>query len=64
VLQAESARSADPLARTVQLGAELTSRAIPDALALLSECFGLDGMEAIHVLQTLRARFPGHGEAA
>jgi len=43
--------------KAMQLRGEIISSSYNSALMLLAECFGLVGIEAIGVLQTLRARF-------
>jgi hypothetical protein len=45
--------------KAMQLRGEVISSSYNSALMLLAECFGLVGIEAIGVLQTLRARFVG-----
>lgn len=45
------------LLKAMQLRGEVLSSRYNSALMLLAECFGLVGIEAIGVLQTLRARF-------
>ncbi len=54
----------ETMARLVQLRRELQDGGIHSPLRMLGECFGLEGLEAISVLQTLRARLIGHNEAA
>lgn len=43
--------------KVLQLRGEVISSSYNSALMLMAECFGLVGIEAIGVLQTLRARF-------
>jgi hypothetical protein len=45
------------LLKAMQLRGEVISSSYNSALMLLAECFGLVGIEAIGVLQTLRSRF-------
>jgi hypothetical protein len=45
------------LLKAMQLRGEVIASSYNSALMLLAECFGLVGIEAIGVLQTLRARF-------
>lgn len=48
--------------KPMQLRGEVISSSYNSALMLLAECFGLVGIEAIGVLQTLRARFVDRGQ--
>ena len=48
--------------KAMQLRGEVISSSYNSALMLLAECFGLVGIEAIGVLQTLRARFVDRAE--
>ena len=48
--------------KAMQLRGEVISSSYNAALMLLAECFGLVGIEAIGVLQTLRSRFVDRGE--
>jgi hypothetical protein len=48
--------------KPLQLRGEVISSSYNSALMLLAECFGLVGIEAIGVLQTLRARFVDRGQ--
>jgi len=48
--------------KAMQLRGEVISSSYNSALMLLAECFGLVGIEAIGVLQTLRSRFVDRGE--
>jgi hypothetical protein len=57
-------QSPEIMARLAQLRRELQEGGINGPLRLLAECFGLEGLESISVLQTLRARLIGHNEAA
>jgi hypothetical protein len=57
-------QSPELITRLVQLRRELQDGSIHGPLKLLQECFGLEGLEALSVLQTLRARLIGHNEAA
>ena len=50
------------LLKAMQLRGEVISSSYNSALMLLAECFGLVGIEAIGVLQTLRARFVDRGD--
>lgn len=50
------------LLKVIQLRGEVISSSYNSALMLLAECFGLVGIEAIGVLQTLRARFVERAE--
>lgn len=58
------AEAPETMARLLQLRRELQDGGINGPLRLLSECFGLQGLESMSVLQTLRARLIGHNEAA
>ena len=58
------AHSPECMTRLLQLRRELQEGGIHGPLRLLSECFGLEGLESMSVLQTLRARLIGHNEAA
>jgi hypothetical protein len=46
------------LRKAVELRDELQSGGWQEAVSLLWECFGLSGLEALGVLQTLRSRLP------
>jgi hypothetical protein len=48
--------SPDTVAKVLRLRHEVRSGSINEALMLLSECFGLQGLESVLVLQTLQAR--------
>lgn len=48
--------SPDFLAKAMQLRGELSGGSVNSALMLLWECFGLQGVESITVMQTLKAR--------
>jgi hypothetical protein len=61
---ARLAGSPELMTRLAQLRRELQEGGINGPLKLLAECFGLEGMESVSVLQTLRARLMGHNEAA
>jgi hypothetical protein len=57
-------QSPEAMTRLLQLRRELLEGSINGPLKLLAECFGLEGLESLSVLQTLRARLIGHNEAA
>jgi hypothetical protein len=50
------ANQPDFLAKAMRLRGELQTGSVNGALSLLYECFGLTGIEAIGVMQTLKAR--------
>jgi len=54
----------ETMSRLLRLRRELMEGGINGPLKLLQECFALEGLEALSVLQTLRARLIGHNEAA
>ena len=60
---AQFQESPEVLGKIGQLRRELHSGNINESLLLLWECFGLQGLEAIAVMQTLKARLLGHNEA-
>jgi hypothetical protein len=64
VFHARLAQSPECMTRLLQLRRELQEGGIHGPLRLLSECFGLEGLESVSVLHTLRARLIGHNEAA
>lgn len=61
---ARLAEAPETMTRLLQLRRELQIGGINGPLRLLNECFSLQGLEAMSVLQTLRARLIGHNEAA
>jgi hypothetical protein len=61
---ARLSQSPERMTQLLQLRRELQEGGIHVALRLLSDCFGLEGLESMSVLQTLRARLIGHNEAA
>ncbi len=64
MFHARLGQSPECMTRLLQLRRELQEGGIHGPLRLLSECFGLEGLESMSVLQTLRARLIGHNEAA
>ena len=64
VFHARLGQSPEIMTSLLQLRRELQEGGINGPLRLLLECFGLEGLESLSVLQTLRARLIGHNEAA
>jgi hypothetical protein len=55
------ARSPDAMTKAMSLRQEIATANFNASLMLLYECFGLQGLEAIAVLQTLMSRLGGEG---
>jgi hypothetical protein len=63
VFSAQLAVNPDLFGKAMKLRADLESGNVNGALMLLWECFGLQGLESLGVLQTLKMRFGIAGDA-